>query len=68
MGVDVAGKDFLPLEVGLRDLAISQLEAFHLARLTGQLPEHLHGCLVQNLGEKTRRTGDCEEKEGARKR
>lgn len=64
MGVDVTGKCFLPLEVGLGDLAVGQLEALYLARLTGQLPEHLHGRLVQHLGEETGRTGYCEGKEG----
>lgn len=59
MCVDVGGEGLLPLEFWVGNPAVLQSEALQLARLTGQLPVHLHGCLVQDLGEETGRTGNC---------
>ena len=59
MCVDVAGEELLCLELLLGDHAVGELEALHLPRLAGQLPEHLHGRLIQHLGEDTRRRGNC---------
>ena len=53
MGVDVGGEGLWILEDGEGDPAVGQPEALHLPGLGGQLPEHLHGCLVQHLCEET---------------
>lgn len=59
VGVDVCWECFLSLELCVGHLVVLQSEALQLPRLTGQLPVHLHGCLVQDLCEETGRTGDC---------
>lgn len=46
VGVDVRWKLLQSLELRVGDHVILQPEALQAARLTGQLPVHLHGRLV----------------------
>lgn len=59
VGVDVRWELLQSLELRVGDHVILQPEAFQAAWLTGQLPVHLHGRLVQDLGEEAWRTGNC---------
>lgn len=59
VGVDVCWEGFLSLELCVGNPVVLQSEALQLPRLTGQLPVHLHGCLIQDLCEETGRTGNC---------
>lgn len=59
VGVDVSWECLLSMDVWVGDPAVLQSEALQLPRLTGQLPVHLHGRLVQDLSEETGRTGNC---------
>lgn len=47
-----------PLEVSVGHLAVGEAEALGLARLAGQLPQHLHRAVVQHLGEEGRGSRD----------
>lgn len=59
VGVDVRWELLQSLELRVGDHVILQPEALQAARLAGQLPVHLHGRLVQHLGEEAGRTGNC---------
>jgi len=63
VGVDVTGQLDGPLEVGEGDPAVGQPEALGPARLTGELPEHLHGAGVHHLGEEGGRGRHWRQKE-----
>lgn len=60
MSVDVCWEGLLPLDLWVGNPTVLQSEALQLPWLTGQLPVHLHGCLVQDLSEETGRTGNYE--------
>ncbi len=57
--VDVCWEGLLPLDIGVGNPMVLQSESLQLPWLTGQLPVHLHGRLVQDLSEETGRTGNC---------
>lgn len=59
MCVDVCWEGLLSLDVWVGNPAVLQSEALQLPCLTGQLPVHLHGRLVQNCSEETGRAGNC---------
>lgn len=59
VGVDVCWECFLSPELCVGNPTVLQSEALQLPRFTGQLPVHLHGCLVQDLCEEAGRTGNC---------
>lgn len=59
VGVNVRWELLQSLELRVGDHVILQPEALQASRLTGQLPVHLHGRLVQDLGEEAGRTGNC---------
>lgn len=60
VSVDVCWEGLLPLDLWVGNPTVLQSEALQLPWLTGQLPVHLHGCLVQDLSEETGRTGNYE--------
>lgn len=58
MGVDVCREGLLSLDLWVGNPTVFQSKTLQLSWLTGQLPVHLHGCLVQDLSEETGRTGN----------
>lgn len=63
MGVDVSWEGLLPLDFWVGNPTVLQPEALQLPWRTGQLPVHLHSCLVQELREEFGRTGNWEHPE-----
>lgn len=59
VGVDVCWECLLAVNIRVGNTAVFQPEAFQLSWPTGQLPVHLHGCLVQDFGEETGSIGNC---------
>lgn len=64
VGICVTGELDGPLEVTVGDLAVGQPEALSLARLTGELPQDLHGAGVHHLGEESGSSGHWTESRG----
>jgi len=57
--VDMAGETLFSCGLLLCYHALREFISLHSTGFTGQIPEHLHGCAVQNLREETGHTGNC---------